>query len=286
MTYASWRSPYCPAPHTFRETTIERLNEGSLFWVYIGHGQRSFLDHVRVPGRAFPIMDIDDCRQVRSRSGAPIAVFLSCYAGAFDGTKDCLAEELLRTTNGPVAVLAGSRVTMPYAMGVMADGLLGECFEKRRSTLGEVVLLAKRRLAADAAAGENAANDNRKILDALAATISPAKDKLVEERFEHLALFNLIGDPLLRIASCPAAQDRGDEFRRGRPDIANPRNIAHSGNVCRRISLSARQDKADVCQSSTFRSDDRFAVALYHDLSPSERSDLAVEKNRCEEKRL
>ena len=40
MTYGSWQSPYCPDPREFRQVTIDRLNEGSLFWVYIGHGQQ------------------------------------------------------------------------------------------------------------------------------------------------------------------------------------------------------------------------------------------------------
>ena len=40
MTYGSWASPYCPDPRRFSQTTIERFNEGCLFWVYVGHGDR------------------------------------------------------------------------------------------------------------------------------------------------------------------------------------------------------------------------------------------------------
>ena len=201
MTYASWRSPYCPDPRRFHDTAVERFNEGSLFWVYIGHGQKTHLDHMHVPGRAYPIMDADHVKELKTETGPPIAVFFSCYAGAFDQPRDCLAEEMLRAAGGPVAVLCGSRVTMPYAMGVLADGMLVECFQHRRETLGEVVLHAKRQLARDIPADELQQNSNRQLLEALAAAISPARDKLAEERREHLLLFNLLGDPLLRLPS-------------------------------------------------------------------------------------
>jgi hypothetical protein len=197
MTYGSWRSPYCPDPRAFRAATMDRLNEGSLFWIYIGHGQRRHLDSVRVPGGAFPIFDVDDVRELKRQSGAPIAVFLSCYAGAFDERRDCLAEELLRSPEGPVAIYAGSRVTMPYAMAVMGTEMMNECFQHRRVTLGEVVLHTKRRLAKSVA--QDSADTNRAMLDAIAKVISPRPDQLDAERMEHLLLFNLIGDPLLRM---------------------------------------------------------------------------------------
>ena len=198
MTYGSWRSPYCPDPRQFHQTVVDRLNEGCLFWVYIGHGQRRYLDRVRVPGRAYHILDTDDVPKLQCGSAAPIAVFLACYTGAFDEPRDCLAEEMLRAARGPVAILSGSRVTMPYAMAVMGNELMVECFEHRRETLGEVVLHAKRRMAAPVDPTAEPGS-NRALLDAIAQAISPAPDLLDEERSEHLLLFNLLGDPLLRL---------------------------------------------------------------------------------------
>ncbi len=197
MTYGSWRSPYCPDPRAFRTATMERLNEGSLFWIYIGHGQRRYLDSIRVPGGAFPIFDVDDVRELQRTAGAPIAIFLSCYTGAFDERRDCLAEELLRSPQGPVAVYSGSRVTMPYAMAVMGNEMMSEYFEHRRATLGELVLHAKQRMAQPL---EDEPQDaNRAMLNSIAKAISPAPDQLNAERMEHLLLFNLMGDPLLRL---------------------------------------------------------------------------------------
>lgn len=209
MTYGSWRSPYCPDPRLFHHACLARWNEGCLFWVYIGHGNRRQLDQVRTPVGVFPILHAEQANRLQSGSTPPIAVFLACYTTAFDGEQDCLAEEMLRQPGGPIAVLGGSRVTMPYAMSVFGNYLLEESFAKRRGTLGEVILNAKRRLTApvEAIDGEQAAADEpgtRALLDAVAMAISPNPQKLAEERLEHAQLFNLLGDPLLRLP-LPAA---------------------------------------------------------------------------------
>ena len=202
MTYGSWYSPYCPDPSMFHRVTMDRLNEGAWFWVYIGHGFHLGLDRVSVPGSRHHILDVRDVPELQcARSRAPIAMFLACYTGAFDAKADCLAERLLRTPGAPVAVVAGSRVTMPYAMGVLGTGLMDECFRGNAETLGEVFLRAKRGLA------QEARNDERRrVLDAVAGAISPHGSKLADERLEHIQLFNLIGDPLLRLRRAKPVQ--------------------------------------------------------------------------------
>jgi hypothetical protein len=200
MTYGSWRSPYCPDPRLFHDMTVARHNEGCLFWVYIGHGHAAGLDQVSVPGERFHIFDVDDCPELRAAGGPPIAIMLACYTAAFDGPRDCLAEELLRAGGGPVAVYGGSRVTMPYAMGVMGSALMDEYFKNRPATLGEALLAAKRRTMQPPNEQEPLKDANRLILDGVASVISPSREMLEEERREHLHLFNLLGDPTLRLA--------------------------------------------------------------------------------------
>lgn len=194
MTQASWRSPYSPHPGMFQAQTIERMNQGCLAWIYLGHGQKRGLDYYRVPDGGLPIFSTREIPRVDVREGSPIAVFLSCYAGAFDSEPDCLAEELLAKPSGPVAVIAGSNVTMPYAMTVMGNAMLHELFDEQRETLGEVVLRAKQKLAEP-----TEKNTKKGIIDQLAMVISPDPDLLDEERTEHVRLFHLLGDPLLRI---------------------------------------------------------------------------------------
>lgn len=194
FTHASWRSPYCPPPASFGDTVIDRMNEGCLFWVYIGHGQPRELDRVRVPGAEYSIFRSEDVGRLAVRQGAPIALFLACYTAAYDAHDDCLAEEMLRAERGPVAVIGGSRVTMPYAMSLLGLEMLKECFLSRRATIGEVLRYAKRNLVL----GERT-DERSKQLDSIASLLSPAGSELADERLEHVHLFNLLGDPLLSL---------------------------------------------------------------------------------------
>lgn len=194
MTYGSWRSPYCPDPRRFHETALDRLNEGCVFWVYIGHGQRRRLDRVRCGAQQYHIYGHEDVGKTSSRHGMPIALFLACYTAAFDDPRDCLAEELLRTENGPVAVVGGSRVTMPYAMTILATEMMTACFGERQPTLGEVLLQAKRQMIL-----RPRSDSTSRAMDAMARTINPKSRDLLAERTEQIQLFNLIGDPLLKL---------------------------------------------------------------------------------------
>jgi len=194
MTYGSLKSPYCPWPADFQKTTQDRLCEGCLFFCYIGHGSRHQLDRIRTPGQSFPILDCADCANLNCTHGAPIALFLACYTGAFDDPKDCLAEELLRAKQGPVAILSGSRVTMPYAMSVMSTEMMDLLFRQKVATIGELFVKAKQNTLHPAERGLN-----RLLMDGIATVISPQPADLEGERLEHLQLFNLFGDPLLRV---------------------------------------------------------------------------------------
>jgi hypothetical protein len=171
------------------------MNEGCLFWVYMGHGQPRELDRVHVPGQEYSILRCEDVGRVAARRGPPIALFLACYTAAFDAQGDCLAEELLRAEGGPVGVIGGSRVTMPYAMSVLGIEMLKQCFVFRRPTVGEMLLYAKREMVLGARSDERS-----KQIDSIASLLSPAGSDLAEERLEHVHLFNLLGDPLLGLA--------------------------------------------------------------------------------------
>jgi hypothetical protein len=195
MTYGSWQSPYCPDPRQFDRVTLDRLNEGSLFWVYLGHGQQRSVDVVRVPGASYPIFSCPDAARLACRHGAPIACLMACYSGAFDQPRDCLAEEMLRSPGGPVAILCGSRVTMPYGMAVLGSELLEEYFTNRPATIGELVLAAKR-----GTMRPTPETKQRATLDAVGKLFAPlVGGDPAAERAEHLDLFQLLGDPLLRL---------------------------------------------------------------------------------------
>lgn len=229
LTYGSWRSPYCPDPRRFREVTLQRHNEGCLFWVYLGHGQADQLDEVRIPGERFPILRVPDCHALQCEAGLPIAILLACYTAAYDRPGDCLAEQMLKAPGGPVAVLGGSRVTMPYAMSVLGAALMEAYFGQRPETLGETIRWAKQRTMASVEAMQPPPL-SRAVLDGLAGLLSPHADQLAAERREHVYLFNLLGDPMLRLAhpqtvalACPARVEAGQRLRlEGHTALAGP----------------------------------------------------------------
>ena len=180
----------------FTEAVIDRYRQGSRFWVYAGHGQVTELD--RVPARTgVPILDCKSVQRLERPSGAaPIAMLLACYSGAVDGTKDSIAEEMVRCEGGPIAVLAGSRVTMPYGNTTSAVCMINAVYEKRVDRFGEAWLQTLNELNSEQ---ESPASTTRMMIDAMATMFSPKGTKLVDERREHMMLYNIIGDPTLRL---------------------------------------------------------------------------------------
>ncbi len=221
ITYGSWRSPYCPDPRQFQRVTLERLNEGCRYWLYIGHGSPFGLDSIRVPGGEYPILDNADTAKLDCGGRPAIAVLLACYTGAFDAREDCLAEAMLRQQGGPVAVVAASRVAMPYAMTVLVLALAEEGFNGPAETLGEVVLRAKRSLVES----PHGPTPWRSMLDQVARLLSPAPGDLAAERAEHILLFNLLGDPLLRLP-------RAEKVRLVAPGSISPGQVLQVEGSC------------------------------------------------------
>jgi len=211
VTYANPNSPFCPPPARVGDAMLERLNEGALVVAYMGHGSRLHLDRVRFGGRSYEIFPEEAMDQIRCRRGAPIAVFVACSTGRFDDGPDCLAEEALRLPQGPIAVIASSRVSMPYANGVLAKELLDALFVDRLPTLGEAWLQAKRRLVV-----AKEGDPGRQFIEMLALGYQFDEKLRIGERKEHLYLYHLFGDPLMRLPlpakatlDAPAAAARG-----------------------------------------------------------------------------
>jgi hypothetical protein len=125
---------------------------------------------------------------------------------------------MLRQPYGPVAVVCGSRVTMPYAMSVMSVEMMNEYFQGECETLGELMLKAKQRMVAlsnvrsDEASQSKDDNRYRQLLDALGESLSPTAKLLNAECREHVQLMQLLGDPLLRLRR---PQDLALQLNRG-----------------------------------------------------------------------
>jgi len=221
FTQANWRSPFCPAPELFRSVTVERFNEGCLFWVYMGHGYHKALDTLHTPQGDFPIFVEGDAQYIESRSGLPIAIFCACHTGAFDGVENCVAEDLLRQPGGPIAVIASSRVSMPYGMAVFGVEFIENAMSGNCENIGTIFLNAKRNMLVKQK-GNNKKGDNKKtvrsMIDSIARLTDPLASQLNDQLVDHLHLFHLFGDPLLKIPL-------PEEVKITCPDVAAPGEV-------------------------------------------------------------
>ena len=196
---------------SFAARARQQLSEGSLAWVYLGHGWITELDQVPTNTGSESILSVADIPKLRCSGHSPLAVLVACFTGAMDAPSDCLAEELLRAEEGPVAVIAATRVTMPYGNTVIGCELLRACFRDRPEHLGDTLQLAERRTLA------SPTDDTLRVpLDSMSAGLSPQPVDLAAERREHVQMYHLFGDPLLHLRRPPTetAHIPGDSLTR------------------------------------------------------------------------
>lgn len=169
-----------------REVSEETAPTRGGFWVWMGHGHRQAL-----PGVADESLDA-------TCGGADVAVLLACYAGDFAAPGRCVAERLLTASEGPLAVVAATRVTMPYGNtrfgAEMLMGLRGEV----RPALGSLFADAKSRSLNTTTPTELQG------LDQLAGLLGAEIEMLGAERQEHAMAYHLLGDPLLTLGRTTA----------------------------------------------------------------------------------
>jgi len=229
IAYASPGHPFCPDGRPFPDAVWDRYERGSRFWVYAGHGSVDRLDileradddgeKLQTPPRGgrpvekdasdesegrwkvSALLDSQSAGRLRCQpSRAPIGVLLACYAGATDARVDCLAERMVLADGGPVALIAASRVSMPYGNAKFGLGLLDAVYNKRVSRLGDATRAAIRPLQqSEGAPTPVQVGAIGWMIDGLAAMISPAGADLAAERSEHASLYQLLGDPLLSL---------------------------------------------------------------------------------------
>lgn len=219
VAYASPGHPFFPNDaNNFTDAVLDRYRQGARFWVYAGHGRVTALDRVPNTQAGRPVLDQRSVQQLNRPAGeSPIAVMLACYTGAMDAAEDSLAEEMILTDGGPIAVLAGSRVTMPYGNTTAAVGLINGVFEQQLPRLGDAWLSALQHMQEVEPADKS---NTQVMIDTLATLISPTGTVLAEERREHMLLYNLIGDPTLKLShpksltvSVPTGSPAGEPVR-------------------------------------------------------------------------
>src|SRR4029079_9179874 len=152
--------------------------------IYVGHGLPNELIYAATASGYKSMLSMRDVPQLHCRTHNPLAVLVACYTGAMDAPHGCLGEELLLAEEGPVAVIAATRVTMPYGNTVMGCELLRACFRDRPSTIGDVLRLAQRRALANPNLEKPNKDQLRATLDGMAGVLSPSPVDLNGERSE------------------------------------------------------------------------------------------------------
>lgn len=193
LTYADWHSPYCPYPAAMTRTVREGLNTPARGWLYLGHGHKHTLDRLQTPLGPATLLDQSQVDSLNGSEFPPFAAIVACYTGSFEGPDDCLAENLVRHPSGPLCVLASSRICMPYGNSSLGLEALAGLFDPKLTTLGEVVKAAKIQALQQGTSGL------RGMVETIAAGMSPRESDRQQERLEHVQMYNLLGDPLLRI---------------------------------------------------------------------------------------
>ena len=195
LLYASPGHQFFPKDESFTSAVVDQYAKGARFWVYAGHGNVTKLDRVPQTRDGVPVLDSNSLVNLkRPAESAPIALILACYTGAIDASEDSFAENMLLTNGGPVAVFAGSRVTMPYGNTTAAVGLIQAVYENKAPRLGDAWLETLKQMKSE---DSTKRSTTRLMIDTVAKLVSPAGTTLSDERDEHMSLYNLLGDPLL-----------------------------------------------------------------------------------------
>jgi hypothetical protein len=200
ITHASPTSDFHPGADQFTSTVLGNYRDGSRFWVYAGHGWVDELDRVPPTRSGRPVLSLSDLPSLnRPHSSSPIALLLACYTGAFDAHEDCLAERMLLADGGPIAVLAGSRVTMPYGNASAAMGLIHAVYHQKSERLGDAWRNTLNEMATPASQDPEL-QSRRLMVDGIASLLGSAST-IDKERHEHMQLYNWLGDPTLRLCN-------------------------------------------------------------------------------------
>ena len=117
---------------------IDGFNNGASLINYIGHGGGGIWSDSRM-------LDFEDPEQnLTNISQLPLVISMTCYTGAFDGTKNSLAEELLRSENGgAIAVIGATSIGLLIGDYVLNREIFDVIFKGHTQSIGAIFAQAK-----------------------------------------------------------------------------------------------------------------------------------------------
>ncbi len=200
VTYASVTSPFCWPPHEFNEKVVRDLNDGSLYFTYVGHGWADGFDALHVGRERYPILRSQDVPQVDVLGTPPAMFVIACTTAQFDDPDhDSVGELLLRRPNGPLAYFGATRICHPIFNSLAGVSLAENLLLGSDRRLGERI-----RDAVDAVV-EPKEKDTRRALIEVAEKMALGPDEDFQRLYrEGQAMYVLLGDPALKLP-LPAA---------------------------------------------------------------------------------
>jgi len=188
-------SPYCYPPPSFPGKVISLFNEGCRLWIYEGHGSTQAFGWHEWKGKRDFVFSSASVPRIAIRRGAPMMFLLTCCSGEFsDPITDCIAESLMKTKAGPVAVFASSRVCDYYASGILSLSIPDHFRRASHGTIGRALLAVQRALVVTDSFGLEE-------VDRISALFLGTKKQLRHYRIDHIHMYNLLGDPTMPLGA-------------------------------------------------------------------------------------
>ncbi len=263
VTFASLKSPYCWPPPEFNDKVIGGLNEGALFYTYVGHGHAGGFDFLQGEGgKRHPILRSEDAPSVSAKGTPPVLFVVACTTAIYDlPDRDGVGETLLKRPEGPVAYWGATRVCHPLWNSVVGGRLASGMFADPSRRLGEIVSRATR----------EAAEGSVDLQTSMAAALFGLASELPRLRAEGARMYGLLGDPALKVAfpaddlsvtAVPSA-DGAEIAVKVSGAIPDGTDVRAAVEVKRNVSLNAPEpvagaaDPAGVMRANHARSNDK-----------------------------
>ncbi len=126
-------------PGRYTQVLLREIRRGAFLAVYTGHGYLDALEELPWGDKPRPILDEKHAALMACGAHCPILVLAACHTGDF-GHGTSLAEVILRTPDGPPAVLAATDVSHPYANALLAFKVTRLLTGGHVATVGEAFL--------------------------------------------------------------------------------------------------------------------------------------------------
>ena len=146
VTYANPDSSFFWPPREFSKKVESRLEEGPLFFTYVGHGSTTSVDSIWADDGVHPVLDVGMAAGVETRRGGSIFTILACATADFTAQHQGVGEVLARRERGPVAFVGATVNSHPYGNAILGYELARSLFDRKQTRIGEALDAAKRNL--------------------------------------------------------------------------------------------------------------------------------------------